>query len=75
MCTNFQIVNFEDEARYSNLLRMLLDEHRDIISMLAEGFRESRKHIRVSTMGFLFGSYHNHVPPLLPKFPHYFLTL
>jgi len=51
MLAEFPTINdFDDEAKYSNMLRMLLDEHRDIISMLAEGFRESRKHIRDESM-------------------------
>jgi len=35
----------EDEKRYSNLLKELLDDHKDVVSQLAQGFKESRKHI------------------------------
>ena len=38
----------EDEKRYSNLLKELLDDHKDVVSQLAQGFKESRKHIEVS---------------------------
>ena len=36
-----------DELRYSQLLRELLEQHRDVVSQLAEGFRACRKHIKV----------------------------
>ncbi|KAH0514919.1 [3-methyl-2-oxobutanoate dehydrogenase [lipoamide]] kinase, mitochondrial [Microtus ochrogaster] len=34
-----------DEARYCQLVRQLLDDHKDVVTLLAEGLRESRKHI------------------------------
>ena len=40
-------MDFETEARYSRMLRELLDDHRDVVTLLAEGFGESRKHIKV----------------------------
>lgn len=40
------------EIGYSDLLRELLDEHKNVVSMLAEGFRECRKHIHVSFFFF-----------------------
>jgi len=42
-----QIENMTDEAKYAELLRNLLEQHRDIVTMLAEGFSECRKHIKV----------------------------
>uniref|UniRef100_A0A8C1R3N6 Protein-serine/threonine kinase n=1 Tax=Cyprinus carpio TaxID=7962 RepID=A0A8C1R3N6_CYPCA len=39
------ITDQETEARYSKLVKQLLDDHKDVVTMLAEGFRECRKHI------------------------------
>ncbi|XP_013386145.1 3-methyl-2-oxobutanoate dehydrogenase [lipoamide] kinase, mitochondrial isoform X2 [Lingula anatina] len=51
MLTEFpEIKNFEDEARYCRLLRKLLDDYRDVVTMLAEGFKESSKHIEDKAM-------------------------
>ncbi|XP_026859954.2 3-methyl-2-oxobutanoate dehydrogenase [lipoamide] kinase, mitochondrial isoform X2 [Electrophorus electricus] len=36
----------EVEARYSKLVQQLLDDHKDVVTVLAEGFRECRKHIQ-----------------------------
>ncbi|MBN3309006.1 BCKD dehydrogenase, partial [Amia calva] len=41
------ITDQETEAQYSKLVQQLLDDHKDVVTMLAEGFRESRKHIQV----------------------------
>ncbi|MGH0126368.1 UNVERIFIED_CONTAM: hypothetical protein FKN15_027431 [Acipenser sinensis] len=41
------ITDLEAEGRYCKLVRQLLDDHKDVVTMLAEGFRESRKHIQV----------------------------
>uniref|UniRef100_A0A8C2MX59 Protein-serine/threonine kinase n=1 Tax=Cricetulus griseus TaxID=10029 RepID=A0A8C2MX59_CRIGR len=35
-----------DEAQYCQLVRQLLDDHKDVVTLLAEGLRESRKHIQ-----------------------------
>lgn len=35
------------DARYSKLVQQLLDDHKDVVTLLAEGFRESRRHIQV----------------------------
>jgi len=40
-----EIVTKEDEERFSNLLRKLLDDHKDVVQQLAAGFKECRKHI------------------------------
>ena len=42
-----QIRNLKDEGEYAATLRELLDDHRDVITLLAEGFSECRKHIKV----------------------------
>uniref|UniRef100_F6VEQ6 Protein-serine/threonine kinase n=2 Tax=Equus TaxID=9789 RepID=F6VEQ6_HORSE len=34
-----------DDTRYCQLVRQLLDDHKDVVTLLAEGLRESRKHI------------------------------
>nr|KAF6354341.1 branched chain keto acid dehydrogenase kinase [Myotis myotis] len=34
-----------EEAQYCQLVRQLLDDHKDVVTLLAEGLRESRKHI------------------------------
>ncbi|XP_009007720.2 branched-chain alpha-ketoacid dehydrogenase kinase isoform X2 [Callithrix jacchus] len=33
-----------EEAQYCQLVRQLLDDHKDVVTLLAEGLRESRKH-------------------------------
>lgn len=43
----FQIKDQETEARYSKLVQQLLDDHKDVVTLLAEGFRECRKHVLV----------------------------
>lgn len=43
-----QINTRDHEIGYSELLRELLDAHKNVVTMLAEGFRECRKHIHVS---------------------------
>ncbi|CAG2169224.1 unnamed protein product, partial [Oppiella nova] len=40
------ITDMESEKGYSNLLRQLLDTHKNVVTQLAEGFRECRKHIQ-----------------------------
>ena len=44
---SLQISDFEIEARYSRMLRELLEDHKEVVTMLAEGFSECRKHIKV----------------------------
>ncbi|XP_077840073.1 branched-chain alpha-ketoacid dehydrogenase kinase isoform X1 [Macaca mulatta] len=34
-----------DDTQYCQLVRQLLDDHKDVVTLLAEGLRESRKHI------------------------------
>ncbi|CAM2115012.1 unnamed protein product [Caretta caretta] len=36
----------EAEAQYCKLVRQLLDDHKDVVTLLAEGVRECRKHIQ-----------------------------
>uniref|UniRef100_A0A673GS87 Protein-serine/threonine kinase n=1 Tax=Sinocyclocheilus rhinocerous TaxID=307959 RepID=A0A673GS87_9TELE len=47
---DFSITDQETEARYSKLVKQLLDDHKDVVTMLAEGFRECRKHIMDETL-------------------------
>ena len=42
-----EILTSEDEENYSMVLRELLEDHKDVIGTLAQGFKESRKHIKV----------------------------
>ena len=37
----------DDEEKYSMVLRGLLEDHKDVIGTLAQGFKESRKHVQV----------------------------
>ena len=43
-----EIKTKEDEERYSEVLKNLLDDHKDVVSQLAQGFKECKKHIEVS---------------------------
>ena len=40
-------MDLQNEKQYSEMLRELLDTHKDVVTQLAEGFRESRKHLEV----------------------------
>ena len=42
----------ETEVRYSRMLRELLDDHSNVVTLLAEGFKESKKHIQVQLKPF-----------------------
>lgn len=42
-----QITDFDVEKGYCELLQGLLDDHKDVVTQLAAGFRECRKHIKV----------------------------
>ena len=42
-----QIDDAETEERYSRLLEQLLDDHKEVVTLLAEAFKETRKHIKV----------------------------
>ena len=41
-----EIQTYEDEEKYSRLLRQLLDDHKDVVSQLAQGFKECTRHIK-----------------------------
>uniref|UniRef100_A0A3Q1EDU6 Protein-serine/threonine kinase n=1 Tax=Acanthochromis polyacanthus TaxID=80966 RepID=A0A3Q1EDU6_9TELE len=45
-----QIKDQEMEARFCKLVQQLLDDHKDVVTMLAQGFRESRRHIQDETI-------------------------
>ncbi|PAA80164.1 hypothetical protein BOX15_Mlig003650g2 [Macrostomum lignano] len=40
------VTNLAEEEQYSGVVRQLLDDHKDVVTMLAEGFRECSRHIR-----------------------------
>ena len=46
-----EIVTANDEEKYSQLLRELLDDHKDVVSDLALGFKECKRHIQVLLNG------------------------
>ena len=48
-----EILTRSDEEKYSMVLRELLEDHKDVIGTLAQGFKESRKHIKVISWGQL----------------------
>ncbi len=52
----FQVTDFETEQRYSLLLKQMLDDHRDVVTMLADGFRETKKHLKVQQTFKFFAS-------------------
>uniref|UniRef100_A0A3B4BMQ4 Protein-serine/threonine kinase n=1 Tax=Periophthalmus magnuspinnatus TaxID=409849 RepID=A0A3B4BMQ4_9GOBI len=41
-----KLIDQDAEARFCKLVQQLLDDHKDVVTMLAQGFRESRKHIQ-----------------------------
>ncbi|KAL7638895.1 UNVERIFIED_CONTAM: hypothetical protein RMT77_010429 [Armadillidium vulgare] len=44
---SFELIKtHKDEEKYSQVLRQLLDDHKDVVSRLAQGFRECRRHIK-----------------------------
>lgn len=45
----------DDEAAYSRLLRNLLDDHTHVVTQLAAGFKECRKHIQVTVKNIKLG--------------------
>lgn len=42
-----QIEDQDMEARFCKLVQQLLDDHKDVVTMLAQGFKECRKHLTV----------------------------
>ena len=45
-----KVSDLDDEARFTEMLTSLLDEHKDVVSMLADGFYQSRDYIGVSSL-------------------------
>uniref|UniRef100_A0A3Q2CK06 Protein-serine/threonine kinase n=1 Tax=Cyprinodon variegatus TaxID=28743 RepID=A0A3Q2CK06_CYPVA len=45
-----QIKDQEVEARFCKLVQQLLDDHKDVVTMLAQGFKECRRHIQDETI-------------------------
>ncbi|XP_064651709.1 branched-chain alpha-ketoacid dehydrogenase kinase-like [Lineus longissimus] len=44
------VYDADQEKEYSQLLRDLLETHKDVVTLLAEGFKESLKHIKDDSM-------------------------
>uniref|UniRef100_A0A3Q3EXD0 Protein-serine/threonine kinase n=1 Tax=Labrus bergylta TaxID=56723 RepID=A0A3Q3EXD0_9LABR len=40
----------DEEARFCKLVQQLLDDHKDVVTMLAQGFRECRRHAQDETI-------------------------
>lgn len=45
----WQITDQDVAVRFCKLVQQLLDDHKDVVTMLAQGFRECRRHIQVRT--------------------------
>uniref|UniRef100_A0A8C6MH86 Protein-serine/threonine kinase n=1 Tax=Nothobranchius furzeri TaxID=105023 RepID=A0A8C6MH86_NOTFU len=45
-----QITDQEAEARFCKLVQQLLDDHKDVVTNLAQGFKECRRHIQDETI-------------------------
>ena len=43
-------MSLNEEEKFSETLRQLLDDHKDVVTLLAEGFAQVRKHISVSSL-------------------------
>jgi len=43
-----KIADLDHEAKFTEMLTSLLDEHKDVVSMLADGFYQSHDYIEVS---------------------------
>uniref|UniRef100_A0A672Z5P6 Protein-serine/threonine kinase n=1 Tax=Sphaeramia orbicularis TaxID=375764 RepID=A0A672Z5P6_9TELE len=51
MLVDFPPIKDQDvEARFCKLVQQLLDDHKDVVTMLAQGFRECRKHVQDETI-------------------------
>ncbi|RWS25856.1 dehydrogenase kinase-like protein [Leptotrombidium deliense] len=44
-CESCAITDLDSEQKYAKMLHQLLNDHKDVVTQLAEGFRECRKHI------------------------------
>ena len=42
-----EIENDDDVEKFCQLIRVLLEDHKDVVSQLAQGFKECSKHISV----------------------------
>uniref|UniRef100_T1IX65 Protein-serine/threonine kinase n=1 Tax=Strigamia maritima TaxID=126957 RepID=T1IX65_STRMM len=47
------ITNFEMEQKFSQLLRELLESHKHVVTQLAEGFKDSRRHLKPNHVGII----------------------
>ena len=44
----FKIEDADTEERYSRLLQQLLEDHKEVVTLLAEAFKETSKYIKVN---------------------------
>ncbi|XP_077511805.1 branched-chain alpha-ketoacid dehydrogenase kinase-like isoform X6 [Amblyomma americanum] len=47
------VTDFESESRYSETVQQVLDDHKDVVTQLAAGFKECRKHIKPHHVGII----------------------
>lgn len=47
VCLCLQIKDQDEEAQFCKLVQQLLDDHKDVVTMLAQGFKECRRHLQV----------------------------
>jgi len=40
-----ELLNLDDVSKYSSILKTLMEDHKDVMATLAQGFKDSRKHI------------------------------
>ncbi|KAI3373949.1 hypothetical protein L3Q82_022520, partial [Scortum barcoo] len=54
MLSDFPPIKDQDvEARFCKLVQQLLDDHKDVVTMLAQGFRECRRHVQPDFVGII----------------------
>ncbi|XP_058483308.1 3-methyl-2-oxobutanoate dehydrogenase [lipoamide] kinase, mitochondrial isoform X1 [Solea solea] len=51
MLIDFPLIKDQDvDTRFCKLVQQLLDDHKDVVTMLAQGFKECRRHIQDETL-------------------------
>jgi len=45
--TVLQVTDVDSELKFRQALTALLEQHREVVTMLAEGFTDCRRHIQV----------------------------
>jgi len=56
-----QITDADGELKFRQALTELLEQHREVVTMLAEGFTDCRRHIKVYITAFCSFLFHPHV--------------